>query len=71
MKPLKMSIISGAIEFESLRLRFSDYGLAIWQVLFLWARMDCGEGIGQVEASSVVYIQVGVSRMVGSGGRGR
>ena len=34
-QPLKLAIILAAHEFESLRLRFSDYGLAVWQVLFV------------------------------------
>ena len=46
-------IIRGAVEFESLRLRSSDYGLAVWQVLFLLAMMYWIKGIGQVLASVV------------------
>ena len=65
-----MSIILSTDEFESHRLRFSDYGLAVWQVLFLLPRIDWGKGIKQVLASMVGYVQVGTSRTVGSGEAG-
>jgi len=45
--------------FESLRLRFSEERLAMWLVLFVLARIDWAEGIGQVLASVVGYVQVG------------
>ena len=66
-----MSIIRGAVEFESLRLRFVKEGLAMWLVLFVLPRIDWTKGIGQVLASVVMYVQVGMSKMVGSGESGR
>ena len=44
-----MSIISRAVEFESLRLRFVKEGLAMWLVLFVLPRIDWGKGIGKYE----------------------
>ena len=43
---------------------FSDYGLAIWQVLFLLARIYWTKGIEQVLASAVMYVQVETRRTV-------
>jgi len=48
----------------------SDYGLAIWQVLFVLVRIDWGEGIGQVEASVGGDGEVGARGTVVSEGRG-
>ena len=45
-QPLKMAIILAAREFESLRLRFVEEGLAMWLVLFVLPRIDWGKGIG-------------------------
>lgn len=58
-------IISFLKEFESLRLRFDDYGLAIWQVLFVLARKDWGEGIGQTWASVIGKGRGGISQYSG------
>ena len=64
-----MSIISRAVEFESLRLRFVMEGLAIWLVLFVLPRKDWEKGIGQVLASVVGNVHVEISGTVGSGER--
>ena len=57
----------GADEFESLRLRFVEEGLAMWLVLFILVRIDWAEGIGQVLASVGGDGQGGIRRTVGSG----
>ena len=58
-----MSIISRAVEFESLRLRFDEEGLTRWWVLFILVRIDWEKGIGQGWVSMVGDVKVGISRM--------
>ena len=70
-QPLKLAIILGVDEFESLRLRFDKEGLAKWLVLFVLPWIDWIKGIEQVLASVVGYVQVGTSRTVWNGEKRR